>query len=448
MRTVLIFAHECSPHNRPESTIGAQRPAQFAKYLAEHGWRAIVICRDAAHDRRLDRLDVAAIHELVRRQLAEASSDECVVVATPSLKRDGLLDGLWHWSKDCKFPGVGLLCKLFTILKFFTGDYSQSWQPCARVAAEEVRRHVGVDCCVGEHSPDAGLFVARWYASTHCVPWVADFRDRIACQFGPRARRLYLPAARRLLSSAKALINVTPVWAEMDQTDFGIPASCITNGYDPAEFSASNARESAHDTFTVFAAGKLNVGWSDPKEVLALFLKGVRLFLGMVPESRRNRVRFVFRGNGSDAVREAVRDHDLSGNADIEGFSPRAEILRSMQAADLLLLTTPLSKVDRHVFSRKGMYPGKVFEYFGARRPILCIPGDNGILDELLRETGTGVSLAMPQAIADFLIEAYDSWATAGDVQFHPNSHLVAEYSRPAGARKLAAILNQVCREG
>ena len=37
-RCVLVFAHECAPYNRAESMIGAQRPAQFAKYLPEFGW--------------------------------------------------------------------------------------------------------------------------------------------------------------------------------------------------------------------------------------------------------------------------------------------------------------------------------------------------------------------------------------------------------------------------
>jgi hypothetical protein len=37
------------------------------------------------------------------------------------------------------------------------------------------------------------------------------------------------------------------------------------------------------------------------------------------------------------------------------------------------------------------MLPAKVFEYFGARRPILCVPGDGGVVERLLGEAEAGV---------------------------------------------------------
>ena len=47
LRTALFFAYECAPHHRAESTMGAQRPAQFAKHLPEFGWRALVLRRQS-----------------------------------------------------------------------------------------------------------------------------------------------------------------------------------------------------------------------------------------------------------------------------------------------------------------------------------------------------------------------------------------------------------------
>ncbi|HSZ72935.1 MAG TPA: hypothetical protein VK750_09680, partial [Cytophagaceae bacterium] len=58
--TVLIFAYECYPHNRLGSSIGAQRPYQFAKNLADLGWKVIVLCCDVEQRRTLKKQDLDA----------------------------------------------------------------------------------------------------------------------------------------------------------------------------------------------------------------------------------------------------------------------------------------------------------------------------------------------------------------------------------------------------
>ena len=70
MRTVLIFAHECSPYHNPMAMVAAQRPAQLAKYLPAHGWRAVVICRDFGRREVTAAVDDLDLPGLVQRQLA------------------------------------------------------------------------------------------------------------------------------------------------------------------------------------------------------------------------------------------------------------------------------------------------------------------------------------------------------------------------------------------
>ena len=130
-RTVLIFAYECAPYNKPESTIGAQRPAQFAKYLPEFGWRAIVICCDA---RKRDRGWLPNEREEIAAAVDEDTC-ESRVVATPSLPHDGVLDRAWRATRSSVLPGAVIARKALTFARFFSGDYSRSWQPCARDAA-------------------------------------------------------------------------------------------------------------------------------------------------------------------------------------------------------------------------------------------------------------------------------------------------------------------------
>ena len=119
-----------------------------------------------------------------------------------------------------------------------------------------------------------------------------------------------------------------------------------------------------------------------------------------------------------------------------------------MGRASLLLITTPFPRDVVHPFYAKGMYPGKVFEYFGARRPILCVPGDDGILDDLIRTTRTGVSCETPEGVAIFLADAFAQWQKRGRVDYEPDERAVAEYSRAVQSGRMAELLGAVVSAG
>lgn len=437
-RTVLIFAHECSPYNRIESTVGAQRPAQFAKYLPEFGWRAIVVCCDSTRRKKASREDLGQIAVSVKQALRDADPAASVIVATPSMFSDGLLDRFW-WSLASEGKRsllTGLTRKALTVVKFVTGDYSQSWQPCARAAAEAIAKEIRIDCCIGEHSPDAGIFLARWFSSAFRVPWVADFRDPILQPLEPTARRLYRPIAKRLLKTAKATVNVNRVAVEMDQQMFGLPAWSIPNGFDPSEFHAEVSRE-RFERFTIAYAGNIISA-----QRLEMFLKGLATLKADLGTIATKRMVFVYRGLSFQRVAEMAEAEGVADIVDVAGHIERGKVLGLLEAADLLLLLSIAHPDREDSYLTKGVYPAKVFEYFGARRPIICVPGDGGLLDELIEETGTGVIVRTPGEIAGYLKHAIEEWKSGRPLEYKPNERAVSQYTRRSLARRMAEVLN------
>ncbi len=437
-RTVLILAHECAPHHRPESSVGAQRPAQFAKYLPEFGWRAIVVCCDSARRRKASREDLGQIAASVKRALRDADPASSVIVATPSMSCDGLLDRFW-WSLASagkRSPLTDLTRKALTVAKYFAGDYSQSWQPCARAAAAAIAAEVSIDCCIGEHSPDAGIFLARWFSSTYGVPWVADFRDPILQPLTPIARRLYRPIAKRLLKTAKSTVNVNRVLVEMDHQMFGRPAWSIPNGFDPSEFHAAGSSERS-ERFTIAYAGNIISA-----QRLEIFFEGLAILKGALGTGAPKEMVFVYRGFSWQRVAGMAEAADVADLVDVAGYIERDKVLGLLEAADLLLLLS-IAHTDREdAYLTKGLYPAKVFEYFGARRPIICVPGDGGLLDELIEETGTGVIARSPDEIAGYLKHAIAEWKSGRSLEYQPNELAVSKYTRRSLARRMAAVLN------
>jgi hypothetical protein len=442
LRTVLFFAHECAPYNRAESTVGAQRPAQFAKHLPEFGWRAVVICRDVKRRGRARPDALGEVEREAAERLAGAAPEASVVIPTPSLPWDGALDRMWR--ALAPEAGVGRLAasarKPLTVAKLRTGDYSQNWQPCARAAARAVAASARVDVCVGEHTPDAGLFLARWCSGRYGVPWVADFRDPILQPFRPVARRLYAPVARRLVSTASHTVSVNAFWASLDRELFGLPAASVPNGFDPDEFPRSVER--AGDGVTVAYLGNI-IGNQD----LTIFLKGMALARERLGAASR-KLRFLYRGLMSDPVSRLTREAGVEDMADVGGRVDREEALREQCRADLLLLLSIARPEREDVYYTRGIYPAKVFEYFGAGRPVLCVPGDQGLLDELIAETRTGSILQSPAEVAEFLTAAVLAREGGRDVPYRPDADAVARFTRRALAGRFANVLDRALGAG
>jgi glycosyltransferase involved in cell wall biosynthesis len=373
------------------------------------------------------------------RLLAESDPNHSVIVPTPSLHSDGTIDRLW-WalrSKRNHHRLRRLARQPLTAAKFFRGDHSQSWQPCARAAAEAIAREVKIDLCIGEHSPDAGLFLARWFSEKYQVPWLADFRDPILRPIERFARPAYRPIARRLLATASCTVAVNRVEAEIDQRLWGLPSHSIPNGFDPEEF-AGPIKCQTNQQLTIAYVGNILEA-----QRMETFLDGLALLSRELGEEDRSRLRFYYRGGAHQKVAAWSASFGVADMVEVEGLVERSRALALIRQADLLLLLSIDDPDKKDIYLRDGFYPAKTFEYFGARRAIICVPGDGGMLDALIRESQTGVILNTPREVADYLGSRLAEWKRGSAPAYQPNENIVSQFSRRNLTGMLAAILDQ-----
>jgi glycosyltransferase involved in cell wall biosynthesis len=442
-RTVLMFAHECAPHHRARSTVGAQRPAQFAKYLPEFGWRAVVVCCDAQARRSLDPEELDVVDALVDDALSSSDPQASLVIATPSLTHDGLLDRAWIHSVEERGRSGPLrraARRALTAAKFVRGDYSQSWQPCARRAASRLASRISVDAVLGEHSPDAGLFLARWFSHAYGVPWVLDLRDPILSPFRGVSRRVYRPIARRLVRSAAATIAVTPRWAAFDRQLFGRPVHCIPNGFDPEDYVSPPPPPGSGEPLQIVYSGNVGIYLKG----LRVFFDGLRSIVEQLGQTSQHALRFQYLGLAGADVDQIAREAGVSDFVECRGFVARSEAMRALQQAGVLLL---LSGTSEDPLFAHGMYPAKAFEYFGASRPILCVPGD-AELTELLRRTGTGHIARDAVAVSSYLRERLDWLASGRELHYAPNPDEVEACTRRSRSATLGQVLDGLIDQG
>jgi len=237
---------------------------------------------------------------------------------------------------------------------------------------------------------------------------------------------------------------VTPTWARIDEAEWRIPCACIPNGFDPDEFEGSK-KASNPQSFTIAYAGNINTGRDDPYYGLRTFFRGLKQTEDRLRDTQGlpYSLKFLYYGGYNSQVEEIAKSEDVFHLTKSHPQTERKAVLAVMMDTDLLLIMTFANTAAEKVYDANGCYPGKVFEYFGAGRPILCIPGDGGLLDELIRDTGTGVTLSSADKIADHLMQQIDHKRKHGRVLYQPKKERINRYTRNQLSGEMASLLNQ-----
>lgn len=447
MNTVLIVALDCTPYESVGSINNALRPAQFAKDLPALGWRAIVVCLDGKQIRTAQRKDIPAIIKEAEKTLASSDPTLSVIIPVPSLKYGGLIDRLW-WSlldkneydtlrEKNKF--AKLFRKPLTFLKFFTGDHSESWQPVAYEVSKMILENHKIDICIAGHSPGAGMYVVSKLYRKFKMPWIIDFQDPILVSVHGIARKVYRFISKKIVSTAKATINVTPVWAKMDAAHFNLPAFEITNGFDPDEFVNKDVYNTYLFIISYYGALKTH-------QDIEPFFRAFRKFADSLDNEKRRKILFLYRGPAHREMNERIVKYGVEQYSDIGGVVKRSEALELMTNSSMLILLAAAQHKTTNIYFSKGFYPGKLFEYLGAKRPIISTPRDYGLCDELIERTKTGQCCDTEEEILAYINSVFNYWYENKKLPYpeHPETE---RFERKNRTIKLAEIMDSFIKK-
>jgi glycosyltransferase involved in cell wall biosynthesis len=443
-KTVLIYAHECAPYNRDASSIGAQRPYQFAKWLPDSGWNAIVLTCDSKLRYSVDPASnwKTQVHNTISNSMQNWDQTSSITIPLPSLAYDSIFDKWWLSSVSITdkgsfspLPGklLGLKRKIASVVKLKQGDYSQAWQKVARYAAECILDITEVTAQVACHGPDAGAFVAEKIYKEHNIPWVVDFRDPV---FQPHGK-LQLPAIKSLFNrfskTWSASINVNHTLSKMDEDFFNKKAYTITNGYDEDEFDIDLEKNCLSDGDELKFLYTGNIFY--PNQIISLFFE-------LLNELKLKGIdyKFYYYGQSMEVINTYSQKYNVSDKVEIRDFVDRSEVASLLLSADIQVIF-PMQESDGGYYT-DGLLPGKFFEYLGSAKPILCMSEMNTMLERTIYETGSGLVSNNPKTIASLLMDYMskgkkDAIATVKKVE-------IEKYKRRNQANQLAQVLNNI----
>ncbi|MBC7231545.1 MAG: hypothetical protein H5T74_14290 [Actinobacteria bacterium] len=90
------------------------------------------------------------------------------------------------------------------------------------------------------------------------------------------------------------------------------------------------------------------------------------------------------------------------------------------------------------------LYGGKVFEYLGARRPIIAITNREGLLRSLIEKTNAGYACSDKSEVKSALREMIDEFKKTGRLEFKGIESEISKYTWDKSAKELASVLDDV----
>ena len=402
------------------------------RYLTEMGHRVTVYTAEDADYPSYDE----ALLKLV--------SEEVTVIRRPIWEPYGVYRKLTGRGKDAqmqsafneaeKAPSLAQRAAVFVRSNFFIPDARKFWiKPSGRFLEKWLGDNP-VDVMITNGTPHSchliGLWLKRKYPE---LPWLADFRDPWTnidyfsqLTLVPRALARHQEMERAVMRTADAVTTVSWAWQrDFEEISGRKNVHVVTNGYIPEQYAEPVRPD---EGFTVYHTGVMGKDRNYP----ALW----RAFRRLLDEEDgfAHDFRLVLIGEVDGVPLGALHDHGLGNHLERIDFLPHEQTIRRIRGGALLLLL--INQAD----DAPGRLPSKLYEYLGARRPVVALSPLRGDAARILEETGAGkLFLANEEeALLDYLRERYRAWragegevATAG----------IERYSRRTLAGKLVELL-------
>ncbi len=394
---------------------GVQRTLKFVKYLPRYNWRPTVLT--------IDPVGYFAYDETL---LAEVTSPEISIVRTePSGP------GSMFRKNVVRLPSERVRKFLSRASDtFFIPDNKIGWRNKAVERAVQLHAREEFDLLFATGPPFTDFLVGIDTAKIIGKPLVIDYRDPwvdYPFKFYPTPLHKWRTVSleREVLRNTRHVVTTNRRVKENLIARHGFlthhDISIISQGFDPEDFSMKPPRREDNRMRITYTG----IFWED--RVPNYFLQALHDLLQRRPEIRE-RIEARFVGNFRDENRKIVERLNLGDVVTVVKYLPHKDSVREVLSSDVLWM----------IIGDDLGTPGKLYEYIGARKPILgCVP--EGFLAQCITEAGGTV--VAPDDVAGIMkaIEQLFEQFRAGALPT-PDPEVVSKYDRVELTRSLVGI--------
>lgn len=388
----------------PMGLSGVQRTAKLVKYLPDEGVDVTVLT-----------VRPGGYFAFDQSLLQEVQREGVTIVRTPSADPTQLFGR----ERQVALPTEGGRRPLAAASQFLLQpDNKIGWLPFAVRAGRRILDQVEHDVIFATAPPYTGLMVAERLAAHSGLPLVTDFRDdwvgnpRHTYPTSLHRRWAERQETRVLERSARIHVINEHIAASISARNPSAAARIhvVPQGFDPDDFDtatdttdiaghAHETRRVAEDRCTFLYTGVF-YDVQRPDTFIKAFAEA-----GDRDETFRRQGRARFVGLVPASLASLVSSLGLDERVSVAGYLSHPETVGEQRDADVLWLTIG------HREGAEGISTGKLYEYLGARKPILGLVPD-GVARNTL--AGSGIATCVdPDSVeeaANAMLDMFSSW--------------------------------------
>ena len=452
MKKVILIAFYFNQVNE----IASKRLRALAKYLPQFGWEPIVIVPDLGFiPKENDDLNCRIIYTEYEDMFSHfsnkfkksKSSDfndsddfkESKDSKDPIEFNDDKLKDSTSYSNPIASRAISIAGEVFAY-----PDGMKYWHESAFKEASKIMDTEEIDAIISSSWPITCHTIAKDLKEHQDIPWIADLRD--LWNLNPYVSHTFIRNyfEKRLelktFENADALTTTTDLAAETLSTLH--PKSRIVpilSGYDKDDFKFLEELVSKRDDFSsdspeklkFIYAGSLYGGKRDP----TYLFEAIRQ---LEDENKldSSKISIEFYGD-STGLEDIANRYGLLDIVHIGGKIAHEEVLKKQLDSDVLLLISWDNEKE------KMFIPGKIYEYFALKKPVLSIGYKEGSLKDLIEETKVGYHVSSLESTKEALLDIYNEFVEKGTVELNADMN-IEDYSMENMAKKFADLLNEL----
>ncbi|MEK6647174.1 MAG: glycosyltransferase family 4 protein [Candidatus Firestonebacteria bacterium] len=411
---------------------GVQRTLKFVKYISSFGWTPVVITvkenvhilEDESHSK-----DVPSQVKVYRTWTFEPGS---------KAKRFRV-----------KFRNAtainpitiikSLIAKTLNLLSaiFLVPDAQILWAPFAILKGISVIKNEKIDILYTTGNPFSTYLTGVFLKLILSKPLIVDFRDPwVTGEYrvweSKFRKKIEGILEKFVIKYADKVISTTELMT-MDFTNTypNEPADkfiTITNGFDSDDFKGISTRR-IDKKFTITYAGIIY-------EYLPMenFLRALKELVVENTEMAGN-TRVIFVGETKELREYPIEQFGLASIIEFTGYQPHTKSVEYLLNSDVLLLFRDART--------KNLYPGKMFEYFFAKKPILGLM-EKGLASDLINKLNAGIIIS-PKDILAIKSGVYNLYQQYKEGKLSDiNNPTTQNFNRKNLTEKLAGLFDKV----
>lgn len=417
----------------PSGGGGVQRWLKMSKYLPEYGWNPIIFTPENPDFELKDESllkDVSSETEVLKLPIWEPFGLYRKLMGKKAVQKQGVVD-----TED-----ASVFAKLSRWIRgnWFIPDARIFWvRPAVNYLTKYLAKNK-VDVIITTGPPHSMHLIGMEVKNRIGVKWIADFRDPWTdwdvlpqLKLNKKSWANHKKLESEVMHQADVVLTVTKNLATRLANTGGIEkVEVITNGFDAEDFESLTTFEIS--TFKIAHVGLLNEGRNPALlwEVLNELCEENKEF--------NNDLEVVLAGTIEQSVRSSLQGFDnLNLKVQIPEYLSHEDVLELYQQSAVLLLLV------NNTSNSNWILPGKLFEYFSAKKPILSFGQTDSEANDVLQECGYDSFLTFEDRneVKKRLISLYESYKKG---QLSVKSDLIHRYERKKLTGDLANLLNDL----